>query len=219
MGFSQMRIVGSDQHLQKKARILAHGAQDVLDNITRYDDLPSALEDIDWVIGTSAKRRLGKRYNYSAPELTSLLAGKGDSVRTVAVVFGCEESGLSNDQLDCCDALSSIPIAQSYPSLNLAQAVMIFAYSLSNIVPADQSGGAVRSMVRSAEENVEQGSWNVLKEKVVALLNDLEVASDDKLHAWARERLSALTQKDVDFFHRLLGKITGKINQGRKRDS
>lgn len=197
MGFSQLRVVDSTQHLHKQARILAHGAQDVMDGIKTFADLPAALDDIDLVVGTSAKRRLGKRHNYAAPELKQILASKGATVNSIALVFGCEEAGLSNEELACCDLLSSIPIANSYPSLNLSQAVMIFAYSLSGL---NLQLGAKDDLPTAA-------SWFVLKKKLAKLFDQLAVTKQDKLYQWGMERIALLTSKDVDFLHRLLGKL------------
>jgi tRNA/rRNA methyltransferase len=197
MGFKHLRIVGSQQHRQKKARILAHGAGDILDNSEYYDDLPAALADIDWAVGTSAKRRLGKRYSYSAPQLKTLIEQKQQSLKNIAIVFGCEESGLSNEQLACCDALTSIPIAHSYPSLNLSQAVMIYAYSLTDLRSTELVEGAVDS-----------GSWKVLKQRVADYMEALNISVDDKVHRWAMERLSVLDNNDIKFFHLLLSRIS-----------
>lgn len=201
MGFNDLRIVASEQHLHKQARILAHGAQDILEGAKQYEDLPAAISDMDWVIGTSAKRRLGKRYHYSAAQLQGLIESKRDTVREVAVVFGCEESGLSNQQLACCDTVSFIPIAQSYPSLNLGQAVMLYAYSLAQISP----GEAMTSGAEVADHSA--GSWKNLKEKVTQLFAKIAVSPDEKLYRWALERLSVAEAKDVQFLHSLLARI------------
>ena len=55
MGFSRLRIVGSDAHREKPARILAHASNDILENAQAFPDLQSALADIDFVIGTFGK--------------------------------------------------------------------------------------------------------------------------------------------------------------------
>ena len=191
MGFDQLRIVGSFAHREKPARILAHASTELLDNAQEFPDLESALHDVDFAIGTSAKSRHDKRYNLVPSELRSAIVAKGASVSRVAIVFGCEESGLSNDELDRCDALSTIPLATTYPSLNLAQSVMLYAYELSQIdVP-------VSSPAAEAEE------WRALKNRVDELLATLDVPLDGKLRAWALERLSVATQEDVGFLHML----------------
>lgn len=204
MGFDRLRIVASDQHLNKKARILAHGAKDILDNVLCFDDLTAAVADMDWVIGTSAKRRLGKRFSYTAAELPALIESKANAVQNIALVMGCEESGLTNEQLACCDALSSIPIAQSYPSLNLSQAVMIYAYSLQGL-----------AMIKP-NDPIDEQSWRVLKTKTANLMAGLDISTNSRVYGWAMERLSALTRKDIDFLHLLIDKIDKKMRNGMR---
>ena len=191
MGFDQLRIVGSQVHREKPARILAHASTEILDNAREYSDLDAALCDIDFAIGTSAKTRHDKRYNLVPSQLRDAIASKCGSVARVAIVFGCEESGLSNAELDRCDALSTIPLAADYPSLNLAQAVMLYAYELSQV---DVSSNAAPA---DADE------WRALKERVGELLTRLEVPVDGKLRAWVLERLTMATREDVGFLHML----------------
>lgn len=191
MGFSHLRIVGSQAHREKPARILAHASTGLLDNAREFADLDAALADVDFAIGTSAKVRHDKRYNLTPAQLRTAIVAKGASVARVAIVFGCEESGLSNAELDRCDALSTIPLATSYPSLNLAQSVMLYAYELSQIDHAPLADAA------SAEQ------WSALKLRVGALLDRLDVPSDGKLRAWTLERLASATQEDVGFLHML----------------
>jgi len=207
MGFSQLRIVGSDQQREKKARILAHGAVDILSAAQSFDSLAAAIEDVDWVIATSAKARLGKRFSYAADQLQDLVVAKVDTLNQVAVVFGCEESGLSNSDLQLCDCLSYIPIAQPYPSLNLGQAVMIFAYSLRQLASADGEGLA------PVLTNPEAGDFVVLKRRLQTLLGALNLEREHKLHRWATERLAVLASSDIKFLHMLLNKLEQQLRR------
>ncbi len=190
MGFANLRIVGSDAHREKPARILAHASNDILDNAEAFSDLAAALVDIDFSIATSAKDRHDRRYSFSPPELRVNLIEKQGVVKKVAIVFGCEESGLSNSELALCDALSSVPLATSYPSLNLAQAVMVYAYELSACVALVE-----KPVPESAE-------WAALKQRIAPLLDSLAVP-EGKLRDWAMERLTSASKDDVGFLHML----------------
>jgi len=194
MGFSQLRIVGSEAHLDKRARILAHGSGDILDDIRAYPDLASALADVDFSIGSSAKKRHGVRYNLSPKQLRETLEAKGETVRRAALVFGCEESGLSNDELALCDTLTSIPLATDYPSLNLAQAVMLYAYELAALAAAPAA-------------SADSGEWAALKQRLQLLLATLEIPADGKLARWLDERTAMLAQDDVRFLHQLVSEL------------
>ena len=104
-------------------------ARDVLERARVHDDIDEALAGSATVVGTT--RRVGRqrrphwRIDAVASRLASL-AGKGE----LAVVFGREDSGLTDDELDRCTHLVYLPSAERYPSFNLAQAVLLVAYEL-----------------------------------------------------------------------------------------
>jgi len=99
MGFHDLRLVNPCNFLNEKARMLAHGSHSILENATVFSSLEKAVRDIDFVIGTTAKRRSAKEDYYSANLLSGYLAKKGDSISTIAIVFGKEESGLTNEEI------------------------------------------------------------------------------------------------------------------------
>ena len=198
MGFQQLRVVASEQHLAKPASILAHGAREILEQAQSFASLPDALADIDFAVGTSAKSRLGRRYSYSANQLSAQLQDKPQHFRRIAIVFGCEEAGLSNQELDCCDLLSYVPIANSYPSLNLGQAVMIYAYSLT----------ALTQVQNIAPAPTQQ--WSNLKSRSAEFLKFLDYDRHSKLYRWAMERLATADSNDINFLHLLLNRLSKK---------
>ncbi len=107
------------------ARRVAVHAQDLLAAPRVVQTLPEAVADCRFVVGTSS-RRLAGRTPLTPREVAEQARDSGD----VALVFGGEESGLSNDDLVRCHATSCIPSGLVQPSFNLAQAVMIYAYEL-----------------------------------------------------------------------------------------
>lgn len=198
MGFAQLRIVGSEVHRDKRAYILAHGAGDILDNTRAFPDLDAALADVDFVVGTSAKERHDRRYSFSPAELRNDLQVKRGSVQRAAIVFGCEESGLSNSELARCDALSSIPLATTYPSLNLGQAVMLYAYEL-----------AALATLPPVEADTTE--WQALKLRLLALLPRLDVPADGVLQQWVEERCAWAGRDDVRLLHMLCRHLEQKL--------
>ena len=133
MGFSDLRLVNPADHLSDSARWLAHASCDVLESAGVYGSLEEAVDNLDLVIGTTAKRRTVKYDYYRPEELKDIIAGKEGTVHKLGIVFGREESGLTNRELHLCDLLSTVPIANPYPSLNLGQSVMLYAYVLSDL--------------------------------------------------------------------------------------
>jgi tRNA/rRNA methyltransferase len=117
-------------HLDERARWLAVGAGHVLDGVRVYPSLAEAIAGTDLAIGTTARHRSFPRPIIDSRNMHSFLAEKGDPSMYVSLVFGNEQNGLTNEELALCHVVSTIPLAQPYPSLNLGQAVMVFAYEL-----------------------------------------------------------------------------------------
>lgn len=201
MGFSELRIVDSDVHLDDAARRVAHGATEILDNATRWDSLAAALEDIDFSIATTARSRAKFRYYATPQQVQTVLEEKQQWIGSAALVFGREDSGLTNDELERVDLLTGIPMAGDYPSLNLGQAVMVYCYQLS----------ALRQVSALMEPAAEVPQLAALRQRAQRLLETLEVAGDVKLADWLQQRLGLLQQRDTAMLHRLLHDIEKKL--------
>lgn len=198
MGFDAMRLVASRVHEEEEASWVAHGAQEILTQAEAFDTLPEALADMDLVIATTARER-GRYQHYLTPgEIREQIRSK-PSLNKVAIVFGCEESGLSNEQLAEVDLISYLPLKVSYPSLNLGQAIMLYAYEMSQLVDELNADGAA-----AVAENFDNaGQVRVLKSKTAELLDELGVSQDEKLHQWVMDRVPMLPQRDLNMLHLL----------------
>ncbi|MGH8109254.1 MAG: RNA methyltransferase [Arenimonas sp.] len=151
MGLFELHLVKPHKFPHPEASALAAGALDVLDQAVLHDSLADAVADCQFVIGTSSRRRevpLPELMPREAAErlLQSGLTGK------VALVFGCERTGLENGDLQRCHATVSIPANPDYASLNLAAAVQVLAYEYrmaqlasdsKTAIPVDQTSHAV----------------------------------------------------------------------------
>ncbi len=125
MGLGELRLVAPQvDHLSDDARWLAYRAERVLEAARVFDDLPSALADCNIRVATT--HRMGRRR-----EVTKALQGYAEEAAAlpdgtrIGIVFGSEEFGLSNEDLEACDLAITIPQAVKLPSLNLAQAVVV----------------------------------------------------------------------------------------------
>jgi len=107
----------------------ASGADDVLANAQVYASLPEAIADCNLVIGASARCR-----TISWPEMTPRQCAEkiviNEPKQKVAILFGRENSGLKNHELDLCHYLLRIPCNSEYSSLNIAAAVQVICYEL-----------------------------------------------------------------------------------------
>lgn len=128
MGFHKLRLVNPPD-LNDEARWLAHNATDLLKSAEIFGDFGSAVADANIVIGTT--RRTGKTRGHivtldnAGPQIADL-ATRG----RVAIIFGREDRGLYNNEVEECGFMVNIPADIKHPSLNLAQAVLITAYEL-----------------------------------------------------------------------------------------
>ncbi len=128
MGLSDLALV-NPKELGDEARWMACHAHEILEQRTVFASLADAVADCGSVMGTTARDGLYRQHALSPREwapraLESAQSGKA------ALVFGREDSGLSNEELALCTHVVRIPSVPAYRSLNLAQAVLIFAYEI-----------------------------------------------------------------------------------------
>lgn len=211
MGFAELWLVNSDQHTRPEAGWLAHGSQHLLENARIFPDLAAVRNSVDLLIGTSAKPRHSRADWHPPGELRQVLASKGKAVATAALVFGREDRGLSNDELALCDLLTGIPMKVTYPSLNLAQAVMLYAWEMSGLTDRSETA-ATDDTAAEAPDGARLGA---LRTRLETLLPQLDTPADGKLYQWLFERLPLLNGRDVGFVHTLCQNIERVLQRGR----
>ncbi|BDG08309.1 RNA methyltransferase [Anaeromyxobacter paludicola] len=117
-----------------RARVLARRASDLLDAAEIAPDARAALAGATWVCGTTS-RALEGRPRLTPRELAAEVARRSEA-GPVAVLFGEERRGLSDEELELCQAACTIPTSPAYDSMNLAQAVAVLSYELSQAASA-----------------------------------------------------------------------------------
>ncbi|MEL7024822.1 MAG: RNA methyltransferase [Pseudomonadota bacterium] len=128
MGLEQLALVNPKTFPSAQAVARASGATDILNNAQVHTSLDDAVADCGWVIGTSARRRSIAWPTLLARDAATEVLQRA-ATAPVAVVFGPEKTGLSNEDMDRCAALVAIPTTE-FSSLNLAMAVQVIAYEL-----------------------------------------------------------------------------------------
>ncbi|MES0874385.1 RNA methyltransferase [Sinimarinibacterium thermocellulolyticum] len=129
MGLHHLVLVNPDRYPHPQARATAAHATSVLDSVRVVGTLDEAVADCGWVVALSARpRHLGDEPLRPWQAATRAVALAAEA--PVAFVFGCERTGLTNDEVDRCHATVLIPANPAYRSLNLAQAVQVIAYEL-----------------------------------------------------------------------------------------
>ncbi len=129
MTLSRLSLVNPQYFPHADATARASGADDVLAGARVFENIDSAIADCQLVIGASARIR-----SIPCPVVTpsdcAQLAWQASQSGQVAILFGCEQSGLSNTEIDRCHQLVHIPGNPDYSSLNLAAAVQIICYEI-----------------------------------------------------------------------------------------
>lgn len=131
MGFSDLRLIKPPKGWRTKSKKMAMSAADILKKSQVFDSLAKAVQDLSFVLGTTRRSRGGRGAFLPFPKVISDVRIQSKNEK-IGIVFGCESKGLANDAVDFCDCLTTIPTAEVYPSLNLAQAVMVMLFAISS---------------------------------------------------------------------------------------
>lgn len=204
MGFQHLRLVNPCDYLNIKSRMLAHASTDILEKAQVFSSLSEALYDSELTIGSTAKFRSAQYDYYSCEKIPDLILKKQNSVERVAIVFGREESGLTNEEIRMCDIVTNIPMNTGYPSLNLSQAVMIYAYIMSGIFLSRPDGTPPLKDTDSFEE---------LKQKIEGILSRTEIKNRPVLYHRVIERLAMLGDDDINLLHSLANEISKQLGE------
>jgi len=153
MGLHQLSLVAPMHYPSQEASARASGADDLLHEAEVVRDLGAAVADCKVVIGASARLR-SVQWPVLAPREAAELAVLAARTAPVAIVFGRESSGLSNNEMDRCTHLVHIPTNPEFSSLNVAMAVQLLSYELRLAMLAEHAAntpGAADDVATNAE--------------------------------------------------------------------
>ncbi len=153
MGLSRLHLVNPKSFPSAEATARAAGADDILFDAEVYDDFVSAIARCGWVIGTTARPRRLPAEELLPDQCAARVLEKAAHC-DVALVFGRESSGLSNQEIERCHGVTTIPTEPTFASLNIASAVQILGYEIRRQLPSSLSGidaGRVPALVENME--------------------------------------------------------------------
>ena len=129
-GLKDLRLADPVEEVESR-RItgIAHGSDDIIKRLENFDDLRAALADRTYVAAMSARQRAAKRNMQWPKEAAAELLAAAEGGKA-ALVMGREDRGLTNDELDLCHRVITIPAAPDYAALNLSHAFAVMAYEL-----------------------------------------------------------------------------------------
>jgi len=163
-GLSRLRLVKPVQGWpNERARVMAAGADRVLEAATLHDSLADAIADCSFVLAATARNHDQAKPVVGADAAAAEMAPRVAAGETVALVFGRERNGLENHEVGQADRIITLPVNPAFASLNLAQAVVIVGYEWFK-----RSGEAALPFETS------ERSPPVAKQQLEAFFNDLE---------------------------------------------
>lgn len=213
MGLSKLVLVQPERYPHQQAIEMASGACDILEDAIIVDTLEQAVANCHLVVGSSARPR-----EIQIPLLKMGDLGKkffdSSDVKHSALVFGRERTGLTNQELSCCNYHIMIEANPSYSSLNLAQAVQIFCYELrkASLLTNNQliSGVATSKLAKRAEI---ESFYEHLKETLYQI--DFLDPSQPKKVMPKLKRLFSRTQLEVSEVNILRGILSAAQKSAR----
>lgn len=187
----------------KDARRMAMHSWHVLDAARRFDTFEQCRRELDLAVGTASDLASNEKRDYiRVPLRVREFAERVNEVKgTVGLVFGPEDFGLTNEQVEACDALVTIPAAPEHPSLNLSHAVAVALYELT------QSRHAVKRPRPASREEQDK-----MLEFVDRLLDHLGLPEHRKRTtrlSWQRMMGRAMMSRWE--YHRIMGVLNGAL--------
>ena len=212
-GLSELRLVAPKNGWPKKGvREAASGATHVLDGARVYATVPDAIGDLQHVLATTARER-GQMKRVLGPE--PAMAGVAERIgrgERVGLMFGRERVGLTNDEVSLADAIVTFPVTEEFPSLNLAQAVLLIGYEwrrAAGLATLRFSGellsppaprAALLALFESLEETLAAAGFYPPEKREIMARN-----MRDMLHRMA------MTEQDVRTFRGALRAVRGRL--------
>jgi tRNA/rRNA methyltransferase len=155
-GVGDLVLVNAAEHGPETRERAVH-AQDVLDQARRYATLAEAKKEFDVLVGFAARISTLNKAHRRMSEPLELVARRLDEMGgRIGLVFGREDFGLSNDDVETCDMLCTIPTSPSYRSMNLSHAVTVALYEMSR---PEHARVPYVTMAKPHEKDVLFGSW------------------------------------------------------------
>jgi len=212
MCMSELYLVTPKIFPSADATARASGADDLLASAVVCDSLQAAIDDCQIVIGASARSR-----TITVPELAPRECAERLIVevqnKKIAIVFGRENSGLKNHELDLCQQLLSIPCNSDYSSLNLAAAVQVVCYEL-----LVASGRSITTMAEPERPLANAAQMESFFEHLYQTLEEIGFINPEKSTSIMRRlrrvyHRATLDTKELDILRGILKKSTAILHK------
>ena len=206
-GLDRMRVVAPrDGWPSQKAVAMASGAGRLLDEAGHFDRVEDALSDAHFVLATTARPRGLTKPVLSPEEAMHQAAERVQRGEKVSIMFGPERSGLENEDIAQANAIVSVPVNPDFPSLNLAQCVLLLGYewrratetiaaeTMEMAKTAWAETGDIEKLSEHFERTLDQAGFFFPESKAEGMKTNLR-------NLWSR---MPLTRSDVQIFHGMM---------------
>ena len=130
MGLKRLSLVNPRVFPSSDANALAGNATDILENATLYSSIRDAIKNSTFVYATSARDRSIQWPILNAEQASTEIVEQANSEKEISIIFGKEDRGLTNDELELANKLIEIPANPEYPVLNIAMSVQLILYEI-----------------------------------------------------------------------------------------
>jgi len=213
MGLKELILINPVHYKRLETYALAHKAEHIVDSALVYESLKEALNPFSFIVGTTQRVR-GRHYPlYTPREIAREIRSIGQE-KKVALVFGRESKGLTNEELRSCHKVSTIPTVVRQPAINLAQAVMIYCYELYHQVVQEQ-GIEVFKWDFAEQREIEYMYLHLetcLRELKFHPRDDIKDFIDRFRRVLGRVKLE---RRDVKLFHKLFSEVERALREVR----
>lgn len=217
MGIHSLYLVNPKSFPDYKAKEMAAGADDILEQAVVVSTLEEALAGCQLILATSARPR-GLSLPGLIPSTSAELVSEQSDDTQVAIVFGREHAGLTNEELLKCHYHIHIPSNPDYSSLNLAQAVQIVAYEQRMKLLSPKAEVALKVDEHATADEIEQ-FYDHLKEVFIEI-KFLKTANPRRLMQRVRRLFNRvnLEKMEVSILRGMLSQVQKSLDWARKKD-
>jgi TrmH family RNA methyltransferase len=209
MGLDRLRLVAPERFPATEATVMAAGADDVLQKARIFADVRSAVADCGLLVGTTSRAR-HLPWRVVEPREAAREIAAASATGEVAILFGAERTGLSNDDIEHCQLLLGIPTGAVYTSLNVAMAVQIVAYEVLLATRGAEAAAAARGVALASATEMER-----FYEHLEQVLDEVDFRDrNGEGHLMARIRRlfnrAVLDQNEVNILRGIMTSVQGK---------
>jgi len=211
MGLSRLIVVNGSSPLHANAYKLASGAEDILERTEEFLTLREVVSEMGCVVGTTSRGRKERGPDLTPEALAKKLIPLSQQ-NLIGLAFGSEKEGLTNEELSLCHLSTRIPSVESFPSLNLAQAVMVVSYELfkaSTEIPKKEMRLAQAEQLERMLEHME---------KTLLRIGFLDSNNPKRIMRVVRRLFgrSHLDEREVQILHGIWSQIDHHLRAGKK---